>query len=140
MRWRLVVYNGRRADIALHRLRLSPSKYHAGEYVGFYALNARPQLDRHIEACKAMGLHGLAKKVVDRKHKKPASPRPKPEPPQPTKQPSAKIIAIETAARARLNHDAEKRAVEFRSQKQKKAQREAQNRAERAVLRAKGEL
>lgn len=129
-RWCLTVENGKRADLALHRLGLRPSKYEAGGYVGFYALGAKPLMLNHIERLRAMGLHGLAK-IVAIKTK--VTPRSRAKPARTTAPPSAEIRMIEDAARVRLKADAAKVAAERKRQRETLKQREAAERARRVI-------
>lgn len=146
LRWMLIVHNGRSADMMLHRLGFKPSTTRAADYVNFYALKAKAKMLRDIDRLKAVGLHGLAKKIavkrrpVARSRKRAATPRA-------AAAPSAEILTIVARRDVRLKHDAEKRKAnaaaiaEAAAARQRRAlAAEADARARDAILRAKGEL
>ncbi len=140
----IIVYDGRGHDRLLRRLGFFPNKNKAGQYLGFFSLNARPLVLKTIDQLKAAGLHGIHRKVPDnarqppkrQPNRQPKQPRPKQ---QPLPLPTAQIIQIDTEKELRLAKEALKRAREERRQAEQRAHREIYQRAESAVKRAKGE-
>lgn len=137
--WLLVVAAGRPHDGLLHQLGLRPSKNDASQYLGFYALGAKPLMLRHIGEIRAAGLHGVAKQIPQRRATW-SRPKAQRRPQAAAPSPDASIINLEIAKQNRLARDALKLATERRRQAEQAAEREANARARQAYLRAKGEV
>jgi hypothetical protein len=129
----------------LHRMGLFPSKTDASQYIRFYPLKAKKALLADIERLKAVGLHGKARKVRDRRKENAGQSR------RPAKRqqrpPNAQIIAIKRTQQVRLKRDAELRqqnaealsnAANMRRGRELAA--EADARARTALLRSRGEM
>jgi hypothetical protein len=134
--WRLIVYDGRGHEAALHRMGCKESKK-ADQYVAFYSLDGTPLLKRNIETLKKLGLHGIAKKVEARPpvHRKPLRingsdgratlPRG-----------SATVLPFKVAVAAKMSRQL---SHEERRQAELMAQRDAYARAQKALRLARGE-
>ena len=139
--WRLIVFDGRGFDRVLHRMGLRPSRSSAHQYIGYYALAAEPQLRRHIASLKTANLHGIAKKIPRRPvAQSTAQQKPKRRSGARPRRPDAEVVSILIAQENRLARDALKRARERRRQAEFLAEREAAERAHKAVRRLKGEV
>jgi len=133
--WLLIVYDGRGHEAALDRMGCRESKK-ADQYIAFYSLEGTTLLKRNIKTLKALGLHGIAKKVEARPpvRRKPLRingsdgwaelPRG-----------GANVLAFEVATAAKLAKD----KAEVRRQAELTAQRDAYSRAQNALRRARGD-
>jgi hypothetical protein len=133
--WLLIVYDGRGHEAALDRMGCRESKK-ADQYIAFYSLDGLTLLKRNIKKLKALGLHGIARKVEAR--------------PPVRKKPfringsdgwaqlpggGANVLAFKVATAAKLAKD----EAEVQRQEQQLADRDAYNRARLAIKRARGE-
>lgn len=137
--WLLIVFDGRGHDGRLHRLGLRPSRTKLHQYVGFYALGARPLLDSHIAQLRALGLHGVAKKIAQRERPGHRGSQRRPNPhfaAAARHMPS--VVSLDIARENRLAADALKLAKERRRQAEILAEREVNRRVKLAIDRVNG--
>lgn len=138
--WLLIVFDGSGHQSLMRSLGLSPSKSKAGQFIGFYSLEATAVLRRQIARLKEVGLHGIAKKVEARKERPARQPRQhRPQPTPATFRSPATIHRI-SDAREKLERAQQKQLErELAKQAEQQKQRDLDDHARDVLRRAQGE-